>query len=131
MPHSGSFFSTSSNVFCDARYQKECWYSMARLNSFCASGVHDVWKFTLPSCSSTWANAGWASTAAAPTEARRANDFGFMSQLPNGMGPWAGGGHNQRELDHDPNGWNANAATLVARERASAFLMPTRIDYLQ
>src|SRR5262249_17873247 len=60
MPHSGSVFSTSSNTFCDARYQKECWYSMARLNCFCASGLHDVSKRTLPSLlSSACAWAGW------------------------------------------------------------------------
>src|ERR1700712_4402266 len=52
MPHSGSTFNTSSNVRCDARYQNECWYSMAWLNSFCASGLQEVSKLTLPSLSS-------------------------------------------------------------------------------
>src|SRR5262245_55986583 len=71
MPHSGSAVSTSSNVFCDARYQKECWYSIAVSNSFCASGLHDVSKCTFPSLlSSPWAKAGWvkAMTAAAATD---------------------------------------------------------------
>ena len=59
MPHSGSAFSTSSNTFCDARYQNECWYSIPRSNSFCASGLHDVSKCTVPSfLSSDCPNAG-------------------------------------------------------------------------
>src|SRR6059036_3002127 len=49
MPHSGSAFSTSSKVRCDARYQNECWYSMPRLKSFCASALQEVSKFTVPS----------------------------------------------------------------------------------
>src|SRR5438045_7551326 len=61
MPHSGSAFNTSSKTCCDARYQNECWYSMARLKCFCASGLHDVSKFTLPSfVSSDFASAGCA-----------------------------------------------------------------------
>ena len=71
MPHSGSAFSTSSNTFCDARYQNECWYSIAWSKSFCASGLHDVSKCTLPSLlSSTCPKAGWASEiSAAPAKA--------------------------------------------------------------
>src|ERR1700693_3104956 len=61
MPHSGSAFSTSSNTFWDARYQNECWYSIARLKYFCASGLHDVSKFTLPSVCSDCAKVGCAS----------------------------------------------------------------------
>src|SRR5262249_42262067 len=49
MPHSGSAFNTSSKTFCDARYQNECWYSIPWSKSFCASGLHDVSKCTLPS----------------------------------------------------------------------------------
>src|SRR6478735_11435774 len=61
MPHSGSAFRTSSKTFCDARYQNECWYSIAWSKSFCASGLHDVSKCTLPSFpSSTCAKAGCA-----------------------------------------------------------------------
>ena len=60
MPHSGSAFSASSNTFCEARYQNECWYSIAWSNCFCASGLHEVSKWTLPSLlSSAWARAGW------------------------------------------------------------------------
>src|SRR5688572_19071601 len=60
MPHSGSALSTSSNAFCDERYQNECWYSMARLNCFCASGLQDVSKLTLPNFWPFWASAGGA-----------------------------------------------------------------------
>src|ERR1700754_873765 len=71
MPHSGSAFSTSSNTFCDARYQNECWYSMPWLKSFCASGLQEVSKLTLPSLSSP-ACAGCASTAESATVIARA-----------------------------------------------------------
>src|SRR5713226_6074989 len=82
MPHSGSAFNTSSNACCDARYQNECWYSIARLNSFCASGLHDVSKFTLPSfLSSDCPNAGCASESPAAAAAAIANDVLIMIQL--------------------------------------------------
>src|ERR1041384_8125446 len=49
MPHSGSAFSASSNTRCEARYQNECWYSIPWSKSFCASGLHEVSKCTVPS----------------------------------------------------------------------------------
>src|SRR5262245_6248805 len=82
MLQSGWAFSASSNIFCDARYQNECWYSMPRSNSFCASALHDVAKWTLPSLSSSdWAKAGWASDTPANTATSESDAFS-MIHLP-------------------------------------------------
>src|SRR6188472_1469877 len=81
MPHSGSALSVSSKACCDARYQNECWYSIARLKCFCASGLHDVSKFTLPSLTSDWPNAGCAKENPAAATAETTIDVIFMIKL--------------------------------------------------
>src|SRR5215468_7044004 len=82
MPHSASAFSTSWNAICDARYQNECWYTIARSKFFCASGLHDVSKCTVPSfLSSTCAKAGRASATPAAAMAVMATDVLIMVQL--------------------------------------------------
>src|SRR5829696_4916450 len=48
MAHSGSALKASSNDFCEARYQNECWYSMARSKCCCAAALHEVSKCTVP-----------------------------------------------------------------------------------
>jgi hypothetical protein len=75
MPQLGSAFSTSSKLCFEARYQKECWYSIPVLNSFCALELHEVSNLTLPSCfASDFANAAGASEIAAIAAAATAND---------------------------------------------------------
>src|SRR3954470_15049049 len=85
MAHSGSAFSASSNAICDARYQNECWYSIARSKCFCASGLHEVSKWTFPSLlSSDCATAGWASempAATTDTKAALRRENGSMADL--------------------------------------------------
>src|ERR1700722_1384739 len=89
MAHWGSVFSTSSKVFCEARYQNECWYSMPRSNSFCASGVHDVSKCTLPSLLSSVCPrvAVRASETPVAATAATANEVLFMILLLVGIKP--------------------------------------------
>src|SRR6266700_3255426 len=82
MPHSGSVFSTSPNVCCDARYQNECWYSIPLSNSFCASGLHDVSKCTVPSLvSSDCPSAGCANESPTAAVAAIANGVFIMIWL--------------------------------------------------
>src|SRR5215510_6091332 len=82
MPHSGSAFNTSSKTLCDARYQNECWYSIALSNSFCACGLHEVSKCTLPSLlSSTCPKAGCASTVTVDTSAAAPHNVLIMIYL--------------------------------------------------
>src|SRR5258708_30392468 len=70
MAHSGSAFSASSKDFCEARYQNECWYSIAWSKCCCASGLHDVSKWTLPrSCGGAAATADCPNAPAIATAA--------------------------------------------------------------
>src|SRR5277367_3045686 len=69
MAHPGSAFSAPSNDFCEARYQNECWYSIAWSNCCCASGLQDVWKWTLPRSSAGAAKADDADIPAMATTA--------------------------------------------------------------
>src|SRR5215471_14793064 len=85
MAQVGSLASALSNTFCEARYQKECWYSMARSKSAWAAALHEVSKWTLPSLSSE----AWAKTtdpSAANPRARPANapiqDILIIASLP-------------------------------------------------
>src|SRR5437879_1169510 len=76
MPHSGSDFSASSYSICEARYQNECWYSIARSKCFCASPWHDVSKWTSPSLpSSPCAKAGCAAKSASAVVTVIASDL--------------------------------------------------------
>jgi hypothetical protein len=55
---------------------------MPRSNSFCASALHDVSKWTLPSLSSPdWAKAGWASATPVSIATIEKHAFGIV-RLP-------------------------------------------------
>src|SRR3954464_4188957 len=81
MPHSGSFFRTSSKVFCEARCQKECWNSMPLSKTFCASALHEVTKCTVPSLPSSFARAGTASINPVVAKDETAIDLTFIVNL--------------------------------------------------
>src|ERR1035437_10423675 len=69
MAHSGSALSASSKDFCEARYQNECWYSIAWSKCCCASGLQDVSKWTLPRSFAGAAKADGANISAIATMA--------------------------------------------------------------
>src|ERR1043166_805100 len=95
MAHSGSALSASSKAICEARYQNECWYSIARSKCFCASPLHDVSKCTCPSFAlSVCPNADCASERLIAAVAAIASDFFILALLriaPSGStvgAPW-------------------------------------------
>src|SRR4051812_19915882 len=82
MAQPGSAFKAASKERCDARYQNECWKSIARSNAAAAFGVQDVSKWTLPKVSTAgWATAGWPMKR--PAEARADDSIAsdFMAAL--------------------------------------------------
>src|SRR5262245_59331770 len=61
IPHEGSACSVASNPATASRKAKEWSNAAARENSFCAAGLHDVGKLTVPSFSGAcWATEGRA-----------------------------------------------------------------------
>src|SRR5262245_30489259 len=81
MPQDGSARPAASNPAIAWLNQKEWSMATARVNSFCAAGLQEVGKFTVPSFSgSRWALAGTAKRTA--TETAMAKDRMVSSFYP-------------------------------------------------
>src|SRR5882757_3316600 len=79
MAQPGSAFNAASKERCDARYQNECWKSIARSKAAAASGEQEVSKWTLPRISGAgWARTGWLTAMPAATTADDRNPSDFM-----------------------------------------------------
>src|SRR6185295_7740334 len=63
MLHCGSMLPTSVNAFCASSYSNEWSHATARLNCFCAAGLQDTEKLTVPSFSDLSCRCGCISCA--------------------------------------------------------------------
>src|SRR4051794_18806515 len=82
MAQPGSAFNAASKDRCEARYQNECWKSIARSKAAAASGVQDVSKWTLPKVSMAgWASTGWPMEMPAAARAEDSIPSDFMVAL--------------------------------------------------
>src|SRR6185295_15627215 len=63
MLHCGSMLPTSVNAFSASSYSNEWSHATARLNCFCAAGLHDTEKLTVPSFSELSCRCGCISCA--------------------------------------------------------------------